>query len=438
MTAASISINWSKQFFAALTTVLRLAGSLISFLVQVRFLGPHQFGVIGFAYTIAGLASLVSDFGMHTYAMRWASAEPERRAMLISLCVIVKAFLSAILLLPCLVWVHLLGFSAGEQSAAALAMIGYFAAAAADIALVGLRVQLLFRKEMIVVAWTTFVSLVMVIVAATVTRDVLFTAISFAIGRAIYLVAALNAIQEILAGFRTSARGIFRDGLALLGSTKVYALDFILANALNQIDVVIVSFFVDTASIGRYVAVTRLVQNALPLLGMMATVYLPPLANLYASGMKDDYRSLAKRMNLEFFVIAIVAGLCVAVIGPFATPIVFGPSYDAVREFWPGFGVFFMMKVLVTAYGVQLVAAGQIRWRVAAQIVALIFNCGALALLVPVYGIFAAPWIVSGAALILTLGYGEAAARQYNGAVSIRMYSLVCCATAAGIFVTLR
>ncbi len=438
MTAASVSIHWSKQFFAALATVLRLAGSLISFLVQVRFLGPHQFGVIGFAYTIAGLASVLADFGMNVYAMRWASAEPERRAVLISLCVIVKTFLSAVLLLPCLVWVHLLGFSAWEQSAAAFAMIGYFAAATADIALIGLRVQMLFRKELIIVAWTTFVSLVLVIAAATVTRDVLFTAISFAIGRAIYLVASLNAIQEILAGFKTTARGIFRDGLALLVSAKVYAVDFILANAINQIDVVIVSFFVDTASVGRYVAVTRLVQNALPLLGMMATVYLPPLASLYANGAKDDYRSLARRMNLEFFVIGIVAGLSVAVIGPIATPIIFGRSYDAVRSLWPGFGVFFMMKVLVTPYGMQLVAAGQIRWRVAAQIVALTFTCGALALLTPVYGILAAPWVVSGAAFILALGYGEAAARQYNGAVSIRLHSLVCCVIAAGIFVALR
>ena len=116
MTAASVSIHWSKQFFAALATVLRLAGSLISFLVQVRFLGPHQFGVIGFAYTIAGPASVLADFGMNVYAMRWASAEPERRAVLISLCVIVKTFLSAVLLLPCLVWVHLLGFSAWDKA----------------------------------------------------------------------------------------------------------------------------------------------------------------------------------------------------------------------------------------------------------------------------------------------------------------------------------
>ncbi|MDQ6702654.1 MAG: oligosaccharide flippase family protein [Pseudomonadota bacterium] len=433
MTTASRSIQWSK-FFAVLTTVLRLGGALISFLVQVRFLGPHQFGVIGFAYTIAALASLVSDFGMNTYAMRWGSAKPELGDVLIPLCLIVKAVLSAMLLLPCLVWVHLLGFSAGEEIAAALAIIGFFMAATADVALIGLRFRSLFDREMIIVAWTTFVSLALVIVAATVTRDVVLTALSFAAGRALYLVAALTAIRETLAVFRPTARGLFRDGLALLVSAKVYAADLILSG-LNQIDVVIIAFFVDTASVGRYVAVTRLVQNALPIVGMWATVYLPPLASLHANGKTDDYRSLARRMNMEFFAIGIVACLCVIVIGPLATPIIFGPAYDAVRPLWPGFGVFVMLIVLGDAYGFQLLALGQIRWRVGAQIAALAFTCGALVLLLPIDGVLAAPWILSGAALILLLSYGEAAVRQSNDAVSIRLYCLVCCATAAGIFV---
>jgi O-antigen/teichoic acid export membrane protein len=434
MTTVSRSIHWLK-FFAVLTTVLRLGGGLISFLVQVRFLGPHQLGVIGFAITIAGLASLASDFGMSTYVMRWGSAQPERRDVLIPLGVIVKAVLSAMLLLPCLVWVHLLGFSASEESAAALAIIGFFAAATADVALIGLRVRSLFDTEMVIVAWTTFVSLVLVIVAATMTRDVLLTALSFAAGKALYLVVALNAIRETLAVFRMTARGIFRDGLALLVSAKVYAVDLILSNSFNHIDVVIIAFFVDTASVGRYVAVTRLVQNALPLAGMSATVYLPPLASLHANGKRDAYRALAGRMNMEFFAVGIVAGLCVVVIGPLGTPIIFGPAYDAVRPLWPGFGVFVMLSVLGIAYGTQLVTSGQIRWRVGAQIAAVAFTCGALVLLIPIDGILAAPWILSGAALILLLCYGEAAARQYNHAVSVRLYCLVYCATAAGIFV---
>jgi O-antigen/teichoic acid export membrane protein len=437
MTPASRSIRRSK-FFAVLTSILRLAGGLITFLIQVRFLGPHQFGVVGSAITVAALASLISDFGMNTYAMRWGSAKPERRDVLIPLAVIVKAFLSVMFLLPCLVWVHLLGLSAHEERAATLTIIGYFAAATADIGLVALRVRSLFDREMIIVAWTTFVSVALVVVAATVTRDVLPTAFFFAVGRVLYLVAALHAIREALAGFRTTARGIFRDGLALLVASKVYAADLILSNAGNQIDVVIMAFFVDTASVGRYLAVTRLVQNAMPIVGMLATVYLPPLASLHTNGKADDYRSLAKRMNLEFFALGIVAGLCVIVFGPLGTPIVFGPAYDAVRPLWPGFGVFLMLKVPGSAFGMQLVASGQIRWRVGTQIAALAFTCGALVLLLPIYGILAGPWILSGAALICMLGYGEAAARQYKDAVSVRLYCLVCCATGAGIFVAFR
>ena len=199
MTTASRSIQWSK-FFAVLTTVLRLVGSLVSFLIQVRFLGPHQFGVIGYAITIAALASLVSDFGLNAYAMRWGSAKPERRDALIPLCVIVKAVLSVMLLLPCLVWVHLLGLSAHEERAAALTIIGYFVAATADHALMGLRVRSLFDRELIIVAWTTVVSVALVVVAATVTRDVLLTALFFAAGRGLYLVAALHAIREAQIG----------------------------------------------------------------------------------------------------------------------------------------------------------------------------------------------------------------------------------------------
>jgi O-antigen/teichoic acid export membrane protein len=434
MTTASRSIHWSK-FFAVLATVLRLGGGLTSFLIQARFLGPYQFGVIGAAMTIAALTSLLSDFGLNTYAMHWGSAQPERRDFLIPLCVIVKAILSAMLLLPCLVWVHLSGFAADKQIAAALAIIGFLAAATGDVALVGLRVQSLFEKETIIVAWTTFVSLPLLIVVVIVSRDVLLTALAFAAGRAVYLVAALNAIRPTLAAFRTTPRGMVRDGVALLVSSKEYAVDLILTNCVNQIDVVIMSLFVDTVSIGLYMAATRLVQNGLPIVSMLATVYLPPLAGYHANAKTSDYPSVARRMNIEFFAVGIVACLCVIFIGPLATPIIFGPGYNAVRPLWPGFGVFVMLRILGTAYGTQLVAFGQIRWRVAAQIAALAFTCGALVLLLPVKGILAAPWILSGAALILLLSYGEAAIRKYNDAVSIRLYSLIYCAIAAIIFV---
>ncbi|MGH7841234.1 MAG: lipopolysaccharide biosynthesis protein [Candidatus Binataceae bacterium] len=436
MTPASRSIQRSK-FFAVLTSFVRLGGGLISFLIQVRFLGPHQFGVIGSAITTAALASLVSDFGMNAYAMRWGSAKPERRTALIPLCVIVKAILTAMLLLPCLVYVHLLGLSAHEERAAVLTIIGYSVAATGDLALVGLRVRSLFDREMIIVAWTTIVSVALLVVAATVTRDVLLTALSFAAGRVLYFVAALYAIREILTGFRTTARGIFRDGLALLVASKAYAVDLILGNA-NQVDVMIMAFFVDTASVGRYVVVTRLVQIAMEIVGMLATVYLPPLASLHTNGKADDYRSLARRMNMEFLALGIVAGLGVIVFGPLATPIVFGQAYDAVRPLWPGIGVFLMLKVPGSAYGMQLVASGQIRWRVGTQIAALAFTCGALVLLLPLAGILAAPWVLSGAGLICLLGYGEGAARHYKDAVSVRLYCLVCCAAGAGIFVAFR
>ena len=433
MTTASRSIHWSK-FFAVSTTLLKLGGGLITFLVQVRFLGPHQFGVVGSAMTVAALASMVSDFGLNIYAMRWGSAKPERSDVLISLCVIVKVFLSAMLFLPCLVWVHLLALSTHEERAAALTIIGYFTAATAEFALTGLRVRSLFDREMIVVAWTTVISVALIVATAIVTRDVLLTALSFAAGRALYLAAALHAIRKILAKFQMPARRIFRDGLALLIASKVYAVDLILSNAGNQIDVLIIAFFVDTASVGRYVVVTRLVQNAMPVIGMLAMVYLPPLANHLANGKVDEYRSLAGRMNMEFFALGIVAGFCVIVLGPLATPIVFGPAYDAVRPLWPGVGVFLMLKVLGSAYGMQLVASGHIRWRVGTQIAAIAFTCGALVLLLPLVGILAAPWILAGAALICMLGYGEGAARQHKDAVWIRLYSLAYCAAGAGIF----
>lgn len=433
MTTASRSIHLSK-FFAVSSTFLRLGGGLLTFLVQVRFLGPHQFGVIGSAITAASLASLVSDFGMNLYAMRWGSAKPERSDALITLCVIVKAFLSAMILLPCLVWMHLLGLSSREEFAGALTIIGYFTAAIADHSLTGLRVRSLFDREMIVVAWTSVISVALLSATAIMTRDVLFTALSFAAGRVLYLVASLHAIREILAKFQTPERRIFRDGLALLIASRVYAADLILSNGANQIDVVIMAFFVDTASVGRYVVVTRFVQNALPLIGMLATVYLPPLASHLTSGKVDEYRSLARRMNIEFLALGFVAGLCVIVLGPVGTPIVFGPAYDAIRPLWPGVGVYIMLKVPAVAYGTQLLASGHIRWRVATQIAALAFTCGALVLLLPLVGILAAPWILAGAALICMVGYGEGAARQYKDAVSIRLYNLVCCATGAGIF----
>lgn len=405
---------------AVAATFVRLAGGMVSFMIQARFLGPHQFGVVGSALTIAALASLVSDYGLHSYVLQKGGAHPERQVDLLTTSLVLKTSITILVLPFCLAWVYLSDFSGREEAAAIISIFGFFLAAIADIAFLGWRVRSRFDREAALVTFTTALSLAIVVPVTVVTRDLLATAVAYSVGRALYLGAALYQTRHLMALGDLVPWTRIKERLRILYEARRYAVDQILTCGIGQIDIVLVGFFVDTATVGRYVAVTRIIQNGLPIVGMLAAVYVAPLARYHKDNDPAAFARLSRNMDYEFFVLALAAGIGAVMLGPTLVRLLFGSAYDATRELWPGFGFYVMVSILQAACGTQLVAVGLIQRRVMTLLLVLAIIVVGLAVFVPMYGIWAAPWVLAGANLVGLISFSQAIASKVGPKARIR------------------
>lgn len=409
------------KLFAVAATFLRLTGGLISFMIQARYLGPHQFGVVGSAMATAALASLISDYGLHSYVLQKGGAHPERQVELLTTALALKVFIAIVVSPVCLAWVVLAGFTPHEEVAALIVICGFFLAAIADIAFVGFRVRSQFDCEAAIVASTTALSLAIVVPVTVVTGDLLATALAYTAGRAIYLGAALYHTRNLITFEGLVPWKRMKERLGTLRAARRYAGDLVLTCGIGQIDVVIVGFLMDTTSVGLYVAITRIIQNGLPIVGMLATVYVAPLARFHMDEDRAAFSRLSRNMEYEFFALALAASIGAVVLGPTVIKLLFGPAYDATRELWPGFAFYLMVAVLKEAYGTQLVAVGMIERRVKVLMVSLTVIVVGLLSLVPTYGIIAGPWVLAAASLVGLVAFGESMIATVGRGAGIRM-----------------
>lgn len=357
----------SQKAAMAVSTLTRLGAGIAVFIVMARYLGPTQFGQIAVAMAYAGLLNLLADFGLGTYALRLAGAEPERsteivrRALLLKALATIGASLVGVILL--LIW-------SPDAITLKVQIMVFFAmtlASFADMAFVVVRSIGRLWVETRNVVWTSLVSLGLVATLAVLTQDVLATSLAFLASRFIYALATAFTLRAWLilpaepwptglAQIRQMARGAMS-----------YAVDGALTNLSNQIDVVMISILMSPAAVGIYQAGARLVQSISPFAVILSTVYLPKLAHAHHAGNQGELKRLALRLNLEFLVLAVLGSLGFLFGGPLWTRYILGPQYEPLNALWPGFAALVGIRFFNASLGVPLVAIGAIKWRVSAQ-----------------------------------------------------------------------
>lgn len=387
-----------QQLYMLLTMAVRMGGGLLTFFVQARYLGPHNFGVIGAAISIAGIGSLVSDFGLHAYVMRRAGVRSSDVRRLVAAATAAKIMLSIPVTIGCFLWVWFAGFSGVETWAVMLTVIGLQLHACADILFLQVRIQRRVVMELRTTLWTYGVMVASVAAAAILTNDLFYTALAFLLSRIVYGTGAWHATIGFAAmGMVQRFAMRLRRLRALLRAARFYALDAVLTNVITNIDVVVMAYFIDARAIGIYVAGSRLVQNGLPLFVMHANLYLPSLSAQVHSKDPGIARTL-RRFNLEFFLLALLTFAGVMIGGPIANTYIYGSAYAELNMLWVAFAAYVMGRVLICAYGVQLIAYDAIAARIAILGSTLFLTMIALVVALPQGGIHAAAWVMAASA----------------------------------------
>ena len=388
-------------------TVTRMAVNLLTFVILARYLGPAPFGIVAAAIAYTSFAALFGDFGFALSAMRRAGADPDRAGSLVSESIVAKAVLTAIVTLvgALVVW----GVVPADRFAIyGLAHIGAVGGSFADLLLVLSRAKRRYDVEVRVVVTSSALTLLLVGSATALTRNPTIAMVAYAGCRLIYLSLALLCLRRWLPGLGETFAGWHRAGKTLRESAS-YAVDSILTTASAQIDILLFSALLGAHALGLYQSGARLVQAIMPFAVVLSSVYLPPLSA--AAARRDDAAFLrnATRLNLEFAMLAVIAGLGFALVGPAATQFLYGPRFAGLVPLWPGFAAYAALRMLAAGFGIQLAARGQIAARIAAQLSAIVGLCAIAAMGLPALGLAATSSFLAAANVPLLLVLGSTA-----------------------------
>ena len=385
-------------------TLARMTIGLVTFVVLARFLGPAPYGIFASAIAYIGLVSIITDFGLAVATLRRAAMAPDDAARIVRNALALKALLA---LVAAPVGAAILLVAAGPPllPTYALTYVGFTAYAMGDLALIVLRAHRRFDVEAKLVVATSGLLMAGVAGVAAATRDITAAAIAFAVTRLLYLGIVLFVIRRDLATPPPAAPARARLSETFHGA-KGFAADSILTTLSSQIDVLLFAAVLNAHDIGIYQAGARLVQMIMPFAMVLSTVYMPALSLAFGRADGTGFRHSARRLELEFVVLAVAGGLGFAFVGPLVTPLIYGHAYAELVPLWRGFGAFVMLRFASAAFGIELAAQGRVGPRIAAQLVAIAGFVGASVWLLPVYGVTVTSWLLalSGVPLIMVLG----------------------------------
>ncbi len=388
----------AEKISMAVSTFTRMGTGMVIFILLARFLGPAPFGLIATATAYSTLLALISDYGLATYTLREAGAHRDTAARIVRLSLVAKMLTTLAAAVIGAGALLVMMPSPEVVLVSVVVFVGVMAASFADQAFVIVRALGRFDVEARNVVVTSAVSLVVLAGVAIVTHEVVASALAFMGTRLFYLGASLWRLRS---WFDQQGERFRRDEIiSILRSASSYALDGMMTNLSNQIDVVMVSLMLDQTSIGIYQAGARLVQSISPFAVILSTVYLPKLSERHRVGDEASFHKTARSLILEFCGLAAVFFLGFLIVGPLWTVHVYGENYRPLIPLWPAFASFVFVRFVVAASSIQLIALGRIKDRLAITAIVIPINAGAIWVLLPRVGLSVVPTILSCSSLL--------------------------------------
>lgn len=394
-----------QKFYLAISMASRIGSGVVMLLFLARGLGPTDYGFIVTVFAYAQLIALLTDFGFSVQALRDIGAEPRRAGVIISACFRVKNILVLLASVLALAVLLFLPLRPELQIACALLYASTIAFSYGDLALIPFRGIGRYDYEAYVVVGGTLLFAILVGGTAFFFPDILAVSAALLVARLAYMTTALVFISRTVT-LENPLVGPVREVWSFTKSSVGLAFDTILTVLSTQLDIIFVSALLGLEAVSIYQIASRVAGYLLLPAQVFSGVYMPSLAALHHSGQSG--RELERRMQIEFLGLGLFFGVSFAVSMPYLAPFLFGQGFSAPVEVWGLFGVLVAARFIAAAFGVALVARRGVRFRVMGQGLGVLMIVVGLPILLPRFGLVAAPVTMIGATLVTLVVYSIA------------------------------
>jgi len=260
----------------AASVFIRMGSALLVFVLLARGLGPVAYGLVATVFSYATLASLLTDFGFTSKALRDIAATPDRGGEILNAGLSLKIYLTVAVMVVGAIALAVIPTPPGTALAAGMLGTAVLIGAVGDLALTAYRAMGRYMSETLLTAWTSAAHLIVVGWVALVHADLMIVAVAYLASRTLYTVLAVIGAERLFEGLTLRAEPLsavwrsVKDGWG-------WAADSGLSYLNGQIDGLLVVGIFGLQVAGVYQAGARFVQAGLALVLVLAGIHIPRL-----------------------------------------------------------------------------------------------------------------------------------------------------------------
>lgn len=339
----------------AISTGARLGGGFLTFVVIARVLGPDEFGRYMYWFAATYLASLLANLGFSNLLLREIGRDAAK------LIPMTAAALSARLIATGVIGflAALIAPAIGSPVLMPALLAAHLMECLAETCFVALRASSRFAVETAVATASTILQLALLSGAALYFREAESIAVAYAIGRFIQLCIVATRARFLLGITRLAS---IQRAIALVRTSRSYAVDFVLGNLFGHIDSLLLKVYVGVGGVGLFQAGMRVFQGAAQLAPVLANVFLPATARAAARD-SSEYEKAGSRVQVVFVLSGTTIGLMFAYGADPIVRVLFGDEFESLAALLPLFGVLFFVRFFAAAWGLLLTAQGMQTYR---------------------------------------------------------------------------
>lgn len=393
----------------SVSTGSRFAAGLISFAVMARLLGPADFGVLMLWLSVAGLLSMVSNFGITPYLLREIGVHPNSAALVVNEVFTGKLILTGVVLSISLVICAFIG--SDVRLMFLLLLGGMVAETFTEFLNAGFRAGDRYGAETRMATISALIYCVVTVAMVWFWTNVISAAIAFFFTRLLVAGLTLHYLGRFLGRLKLST---IENGFVRLKQVRSYAVDFGFQSLFGQVDSLVINYFIGPTAVGIYQAGMKIYMGGSQAAQILANVFLPRAAGRSVDA--ERFSTEAFRLQFAFLFVGAVFGVVLSTFAELIVEIIYGKGFSDLALLLPWFGLLFFVRHAAAAWGILLTAVGSQAYRTKANAAHWVVIVVAAIVLIPVLG--SRGWLASVIVGNIALGatYAVGASRYVKSA----------------------
>lgn len=367
----------------ALTTAAKMLSGIFVFVIMARVLGPHDFGMVIYAFTLASIFVLLIDYGFSQQLLREVGQAPEHVNQLMGRVFVAKIALSIMMFVICLIYLTFFLKDNMTVTVFLLLLISSVLASFSEFFNVGFRGVGQFSRETNIATIGSVIHFSVLCSILFINANVIWVSTGFILSRTIYLCISWFAYKRYIGQIKVEKNK--QQIIKTLKTGFPYAADSGFTNFFQHIDTIIVNHYLGLAGVGLYQATTKWLHGAMQFAPILANVYLPTLAA--HTGSIETNKKYALKLNIQMLIIGTCGYIFFVFAGTYLSDFIYGEKYREISSLWPVIGLLMLIKYIAASQGVILAAYGKQRTRVIGQILSLAVFTLSVIFFVPEFGL---------------------------------------------------